>query len=159
MKGRLGKLRADGSEEMKRKIIYFLCTGDSARSQMAEGFAKKYLDFDQWDVRSAGVESQGLNPLTREVMQELDIDISNQRSSIMDTSVMNNAEVVVTLCDAAKAAFPANSVHGKIEHWNFEDPTATTGTKAEQLTAFRRVRDQIDTRIKELIEVLQEVYE
>ncbi len=143
---------------MKRKIIYFLCTGNSARSQMAEGFAKKYLDFDEWEVRSAGIETHGLNPLAREVMQEVGIDISNQRSSLIDTSVMNNAEIVVTLCDDAKSRCPATPSHVKNEHWGFEDPAAATGTKEEKLIAFRRVRDQIDSRIKDFIDIQKEAY-
>ena len=141
---------------MKRKIIYFLCTGNSARSQMAEGFAKKYLDFDEWEVRSAGIETHGLNPLAREVMQEVGIDISNQRSSLIDTSVMNNAEIVVTLCDDAKSRCPATPSHVKNEHWGFEDLAAAMGTKEEQLIAFRRVRDQIDSRIKDFVEIQKE---
>ena len=143
---------------MKRKIIYFLCTGNSARSMMAEGFAKEYLDFDKWEVRSAGVEAHGLNPLAREVMQEVGIDISNQRSSLIDTTVMENAEIVVTLCDDAKSNCPATPSHVKNEHWGFEDPAAATGNKEEQLVAFRRVRDQIQTRIKDFVDVQKEYY-
>lgn len=143
---------------MKRKIIYFLCTGNSARSQMAEGFAKEYLDVDEWEVRSAGVETHGLNPLAREVMQEVGIDISNQRSSLIDTTVMNNAEIVVTLCDDARSSCPATPPDVKNEHWGFEDPAAVTGSKEEQLEAFRRIRDQIDSQIRDFVEIQKEVY-
>lgn len=144
---------------MKRKIIYFLCTGNSARSQMAEGFAKEYLDFDEWEVRSAGMESHGLNPLATTVMQEVGVDISNQRSELIDTVFMNNAEMVVTLCDDAKSRCPSTPSDVKNEHWGFEDPAATEGTKEEKLTAFRRVRDQIDNKIKDFVEIQKELYE
>lgn len=142
---------------MKRKIIYFVCTGNSARSQMAEGFAKEYLDFDEWEVRSGGIESHGLNTLAREVMEEVGIDISNQRSSRIDTTLMDNAEIVVTLCDDAKSRFQATPEEVKNEHWGFEDPAAAEGTKEEKLTVFRRVRDQIDSRIKDFVEIQKEL--
>lgn len=142
---------------MKRKIIYFLCTGNSARSQMAEGFAKEYLDFDEWEVRSGGIESHGLNPLAREVMKEIGIDISNQRSSLIDTTLMDNSEIVVTLCDDARSRCPATPKEVRNEHWGFEDPAAAEGTKEEKLTVFRRVRDQIDSRIKDFVEIQKEL--
>ncbi len=116
---------------------------------MAEGFAKKYLNFEEWDVRSAGIEEHGLNPLATEVMAEVGVDISNQRSNRIDTSLMNDAAYVITLCDDARARCPRTPAEVNSQHWSFEDPTAVHGTKEEQLVAFRRVRDQIDTRIKE----------
>ena len=134
---------------MSRKLIYFLCSGNSARSQMAEGFAKKYLNFEEWDVRSAGIEEHGLNPLATEVMAEVGVDISNQRSNRIDTSLMNNAEYVITLSDNARAHCPRTPAEVNSQHWSFEDPVAVQGTKEEQLAAFRRVRDQLDTRIEE----------
>ena len=142
---------------MKRQILYFLCTGNSARSQMAEGFAKEYLDFDAWEVRSAGIEQHGLNPLATEVMAEVGIDISNQRSDLIDTSLMNSASYVVTLCDDARARCPRTPSEVNSQHWGFEDPAAVQGTKEEKLAAFRRVRDQIDTRINEFCEMQNEL--
>ena len=146
----------NGVKRMKRELIYFLCTGNSARSQMAEGFARKYLDFDEWEVASAGIETHGLNPLASEVMAEVGIDISNQRSSLIDTSLMNYAEIVVTLCDDAKSRCPATPNEVRNEHWGFEDPAAVEGSKEEKLMAFRRVRDQIDYRIRDFIEMKKE---
>ncbi len=137
---------------MKRKAIYFLCTGNSARSQMAEGFAREYLDFDEWEVRSAGIEEHGLNPLATEVMDELGIDISNQRSDLIDTTFMKHAELVVTLCDDARSRCPSTIADVKNEHWGFEDPAAVEGKREDKLEAFRRVRDQINTKIKEFVE-------
>ena len=86
---------------MEKKTIYFLCTGNSCRSQMAEGWAKKYLG-DQWNVFSAGIEAHGLNPNAVKAMQEVGIDISAQTSDIINMELLNNADMVVTLCgDAA----------------------------------------------------------
>lgn len=143
---------------MKRKTIYFLGTKNSTRSQIAEGFGRKYLDFDNWKVLSAGIESRGLNPLAREVMQEVGVDISNQRSDRIDTSIMNHAEIVVTLCDEARSRFPANSTKVKSEHWSFEDPETVEGSKDEKLIAFRRVRDQIESKIKDFVDVQKNLY-
>lgn len=139
--------------KMKRKIIYFLCTGNSARSQMAEGFGKEYFDFDEWEIRAAGMEPHGLNPLATEVMAEIGIDISNQTSDLIDTSLMSNSEYVITLCDDARARCPRTPDEVNSMHWSLEDPAAAQGTKEEKLDAFRRVRDQIDTKVKELAEM------
>jgi thioredoxin type arsenate reductase len=86
---------------MSKKTIYFLCTGNSCRSQMAEGWAKKHLGVE-WEVKSAGIEAHGLNPNAVKAMKEAGIDISNQTSDIIDPEILNNADLVVTLCgDAA----------------------------------------------------------
>lgn len=142
---------------MKRKVLYFLCTGNSARSQMAEGFGKEYLDIDEWEVHAAGIEQHGLNPIATEVMAEVGIDISNQQSNLIDTSLMNHATYVVTLCDDARARCPRTPAEVNSQHWGFEDPAAVEGTQEEKLVAFRRVRDQIDTRIKEFAELQEEL--
>ncbi len=83
-----------------KKTIYFLCTGNSCRSQMAEGWAKKHLG-DEWEVKSAGLEAHGLNPNAVRVMKEAGIDISNQTSDVIDPEILNNADLVVTLCGHA----------------------------------------------------------
>src|SRR5690625_7607720 len=78
---------------MSKKTLYFLCTGNSCRSQMAEGFGKKYLS-DEYDVYSAGIEAHGLNPNAVKAMKEVDVDISTQTSDLIDRDVLNNADLV-----------------------------------------------------------------
>src|SRR5690625_3032354 len=102
---------------MAKKTIYFLCTGNSCRSQMAEGWAKQYLGED-WEVRSAGIEAHGLNPKAVKAMNEVGVDISDQNSETIDTDYLNNATLAVTLCgDAARSEEPRlNSSHVAISY-------------------------------------------
>lgn len=130
----------------KRPILYFLCTGNSCRSQMAEGFGKKYLG-STWDVKSAGIEAHGLNPLAVKAMAEAGIDISNQESSVIDTSMLRNAGLVVTLCGDARDNCPVTPPHVKKEHWGFADPAKAEGSDEEKWQVFERVRDEIKERI------------
>ncbi len=136
---------------MSKKIIYFLCTGNSCRSQMAEGFAKVYLN-DEWEVKSAGLEAHGLNPKAVKAMEEIGIDISKQKSEIINTEILNQATLAVTLCEDADERCPVTPAHVKREHWGFDDPAKATGTKAEILGEFERVRDEIGKRIKQFKE-------
>lgn len=138
---------------MKRKTIYFLCTGNSARSQMAEGFAKEYLDIDKWTVRSGGIEQHGLNPLAIQVMSEIGIEIGNQTSDLMDLEVLNHSDLAVTLCGDARERCPITPPEVRREHWGFEDPARAEGTEEEKLEVFRRVRDAIGVRVKEFAEI------
>lgn len=132
----------------KKPILYFLCTGNSCRSQMAEGFGKKYLS-NEWDVRSAGVEAHGLNKLAVEVMEEAELPIDKQESSVIDQEVFQKASFIVTLCGDAKDRCPTAPPNTKTAHWGFDDPAKATGTEREILQTFRRVRDQIKERILE----------
>lgn len=132
---------------MSKKIIYFLCTGNSCRSQMAEGFAKAYLN-DEWEVKSAGLEAHGLNPKAIKAMKEIGIDISNQKSEIINTEILNQATLAVTLCEDADERCPITPNHVKREHWGFDDPAKATGTTVEIWEEFERVRDAIGKRIK-----------
>lgn len=136
---------------MEKKTIYFLCTGNSCRSQMAEGWAKKYLA-DEWNVYSAGIEAHGLNPNAVKAMNEAGIDISGQSSDIIDTELLNNADFVVTLCGDAADKCPMTPPHVRREHWGFEDPAKAQGTEEEKWTVFQEVRDSIDSRIKTFAE-------
>ncbi|MCA1203321.1 MULTISPECIES: arsenate reductase (thioredoxin) [Bacillaceae] len=136
---------------MAKKTIYFLCTGNSCRSQMAEGWAKKYIG-DEWEVRSAGIEAHGLNPNAIKAMAEVDIDISNQKSEIIDTEFLNNATLAVTLCGDAADKCPMTPPHVKREHWGFDDPAKAEGTEEEQWKVFQSVRDEIGERIKRFAE-------
>ena len=129
--------------------ILFLCTGNSARSQMAEAFLRKYGG-DQFEAHSAGLEPKGLNPLTVQVMQEVGIDISQQYSKGVGEYLGKVLfQMLITVCDDAEkncpSVWPGIS---KREHWSFEDPAAFQGTNDAKLAKFRAVRDQIEARIK-----------
>src|SRR5690625_4504186 len=106
---------------MTKKIIYLLCTGNSCRSQMAEGWAKKYSG-DKWKVYSAGIEAHGLNEKAIKVMKEADVDISKQTSNIIDLDILNQTDLVVTLCEDAADKCPMTPPHVQREHWGFDDP-------------------------------------
>lgn len=138
---------------MSSKVIYFLCTGNSCRSQMAEGWAKYYLGRDEWIVKSAGMEAHGLNQNAVQVMQEAGVDISDQHSNVIELDVLNNATLVVTLCGDAKDRCPAIPPHVKHEHWGFDDPAKAAGTKEEIWREFQRIRDEIGERIKQFAEI------
>lgn len=136
---------------MTKKFIYFLCTGNSCRSQMAEGFGKKYLG-EEFDVRSAGIEAHGLNPNAVKAMKEAGIDISKQKSKVIDMNLLNQAYLVVTLCGDAEERCPMTPPQVRREHWGFEDPAKAQGTEAEKWAVFQRVRDGIEKRTKQFAE-------
>ncbi len=130
----------------KKKIIYFLCTGNSCRSQMAEGWAKKILP--DWNVKSAGLEAHGLNPNAVKSMKEVNIDITNQTSDVIDPDILNHADLVVTLCGHADEHCPATPPNVKRVHWGFDDPAKAEGSDEEKWGFFQRVRDEIRNRIE-----------
>ncbi|MBU8567143.1 arsenate reductase (thioredoxin) [Virgibacillus pantothenticus] len=132
---------------MSKKTLYFLCTGNSCRSQIAEGFGKKYLS-DKYDVYSAGIEAHGLNPNAVKAMKEVDVDISTQTSDIIDKEILNNSDLVITLCGDAKDSCPMTPPHVTRWHWGFDDPAKAEGTEDEKWAVFQRVRDEIEQRIK-----------
>ncbi|AIQ76593.1 arsenate reductase (thioredoxin) [Paenibacillus odorifer] len=136
---------------MNKKTIYFLCTGNSCRSQMAEGWAKQYLG-EGWSVYSAGIEAHGLNPKAVQAMSEVGIDITGQTSDIIDANLLNNADLVITLCGDAADKCPMTPPKVKREHWGFDDPAKAQGTDEEKWAVFQRVRDQIGDRIKHFAE-------
>lgn len=127
--------------------LYFLCTGNSCRSQMAEGFAKKYLP--NWNIYSAGIEAHGLNPNAVKAMADVGIDITNQTSDIINDEIYNRATLVVTLCSDAADRCPITPPHVHREHWGFDDPAKATGTDEEKWRVFERVRDAIEMRIQQ----------
>lgn len=130
------------------KRVYFLCTGNSCRSQMAEGFARTLLG-SEWEVQSAGVETHGLNPMTVQVMSEVGINISKQYSKLIDIDYLNSCDVVVTLCGDARDKCPMTPPQVKRVHWSLADPAQATGSEADKLRAFRDVRDEIQQRIQD----------
>ncbi|KEO81432.1 arsenate reductase (thioredoxin) [Tumebacillus flagellatus] len=134
-----------------KKIIYFLCTGNSCRSQMAEGFGKKHLG-DRYDVYSAGIEAHGLNPNAVKAMAEKGIDISKQTSDLLNAELLNQADHVITLCGDANDKCPVTPPHVKRAHWGFDDPAKATGTDEEKWAVFQRVRDDIEARIRRFAE-------
>ncbi|WP_173917890.1 arsenate reductase (thioredoxin) [Halobacillus sp. Marseille-Q1614] len=131
-----------------KPVVYFLCTGNSCRSQMAEGFGKKYLG-DEFEVLSAGIEAHGLNPNAVKAMNEVDIDISDQTSDIIDPDILNNAAYAITLCGDANDKCPMTPPHVTRFHWGFDDPAKAEGTEEEKWAVFQRVRDQISERIQQ----------
>ncbi|WP_425801881.1 arsenate reductase (thioredoxin) [Desulfitobacterium sp. Sab5] len=132
---------------MKKKSIYFICTGNSCRSQMAEGFGKKYLR-ENYNVYSAGIEAHGLNPKAVQVMSEIGIDISNQTSDVIDPELLNQTDFIITLCGDANDRCPMTPPHVKRDHWGFDDPAKALGNEEERLAVFRRVRDEVEKRIQ-----------
>jgi len=130
---------------MKPKVL-FLCTGNSARSQMAEGYLR-HVAGERFEALSAGIAPKGLNPLAVEAMREIGIDISGQQSKDVATLLGQPIPYVVTVCDNAKERCPIFPGTWKFLHWSFEDPAAAEGTHEEKLAVFRRVRDEIMARI------------
>lgn len=127
---------------MKKKKILVLCTGNSCRSQMAQGFLQ-YFSGRKAEVYSAGVETHGVNPKAIEVMKEDGIDISHHTSNNIDEYRNVAFDFVITVCDNAKERCPFFSTTSKKIHQNFSDPAKAIGTEEEINTAFRNVRDQI----------------
>ncbi|MFC6254278.1 arsenate reductase (thioredoxin) [Secundilactobacillus hailunensis] len=130
------------------KRVYFLCTGNSCRSQMAEGLARTLLS-PEWEVRSAGVERHGLNPVAVQVMAEVGIDISQQYSKLIDPDYLANCDVVVTLCGDARDRCPVTPPQVRRVHWPLPDPAQAVGDEETKLRVFREVRDEIQARIEE----------
>jgi arsenate reductase (thioredoxin) len=135
-----------------KKKILFLCTGNSCRSQMAEGWTRE-LKGDEFEAYSAGVETHGLNPNAVRVMAEAGVDISGHRSKHVSELVHAGMDYVVTVCDAAAEACPIFPGKAKILHHSFQDPPAlakTAKTEEEALGHYRRVRDEIRAFVETL---------
>jgi arsenate reductase (thioredoxin) len=130
---------------MKKRVL-FLCTGNSARSQMAEGLLRSIAG-DRYDVFSAGTQPKGLHPLSIEAMREVHIDISSQTSKDVATFNGQKFDYVITVCDRAKQACPVFPGATPI-HWGFDDPAEATRSREAQLKTFERVRDEILSRIR-----------
>lgn len=136
---------------MNKPLIYFLCTGNSCRSQIADGFLKT-LGGDRYEVKSAGLEAHGLNPRAVKVMKEAGIDITNHTSDVIDPEILNRADYVITLCGHADEHCPIISNKNVVKwHWGFDDPAKASGTEDEIMEQFRNVRDAIKSRIEEFL--------
>lgn len=133
-----------------KKILYFLCTGNSCRSQMADGWAKKLLP-EEWEVYSAGIETHGVNPDAIQVMNEIGIDISDHTSDLIDEDILNSATLVVTLCGDAADKCPMTPPEVRRENWGFEDPAKAVGSSEEKWLIFQQVRDAIGARIEQFV--------
>lgn len=132
---------------MKPKVL-FLCTGNSARSQMAEGFLRSVAG-ERFDAMSAGIAPKGLNPLAVTAMREVGIDISSQRSKDVMEFLGTPVQYVVTVCSNAREKCPVFPATVKFMHWDLGDPAAVQGTEEEKLAAFRKVRDEIVAHIEQ----------
>ncbi|MDD5628289.1 MAG: arsenate reductase ArsC [Elusimicrobia bacterium] len=133
--------------------ILFLCTGNSCRSQMAEGWTR-HLHGDKFEVHSAGVQPAGLHPLAVQVMKESGVDISTQKSKHVRVLKDIDFDCVITVCDSARESCPLFPGQTKVLHHDFEDPAYAKGTDEEVLAVFRRVRDQIKDFVSGLPEYL-----
>ena len=127
---------------MDKKKILVVCTGNSCRSQIAEGYLRKIAG-DKAEVYSAGVETHGVNPLAIETMKEDGVDISSQTSNNMNEYLNIDFDFVITVCDHAKERCPFFPGRAKKFHQNFPDPAKATGSKEEIKEQFRQVRQQI----------------
>ncbi len=135
-----------------KKTVLFLCTGNSCRSQMAEGWCR-YVHGEQIIVFSAGIEKHGLNPLALQAMQEAGVDISDHFSKLVDELPCQSFDLIVTVCGHADANCPRFPGSGRIFHQPFADPpqlAASLEDEEEIMECYRRVRDEIFRFIQEL---------
>lgn len=134
----------------KRKRVLFLCTGNSARSQMAEGFLK-YFGQDRFKVWSAGINPVGVNPKAVAVMRETGIDISAQTSDRIDKEKLDRVDLLITLCGDARESCPLVPARVEKRHWPLEDPARAEGHEEEKLQRFREIRDHIKQHVFDLL--------
>lgn len=142
---------------MKERVL-ILCTGNSARSQIAEGLLRDMAG-DQFEVQSAGVAPSFVRPEAIEAMREIGIDISSHRSKSVDEFLGQSFDYVITVCDNANQQCP--SFPGKSEriHWSIPDPAEVTGDEDTRLEAFRSARDELRERLKHLVQCTQKGFE
>ncbi len=130
--------------------ILFLCTGNSCRSQMAEGWLR-HLGGDRFSVGSAGIEAHGKNPRAIAVMKEAGVDISGQESEILSDDMLRRADLVITVCGHADEQCPVLPPGVRKAHWPLEDPAKARGTDEEIMLAFRNTRGEVERRVRELV--------
>ena len=142
---------------MARRKVLFLCTGNSCRSQMAEGLVNHGLG-NRWEAFSAGTKPSGyVHPLAIEVMAELDIDISDQRSKSVDQFRDTTFDVVITVCDDAAENCPLWLGSGNLHHIGFPDPADASGSEEKRLAVFRRVRDGLRREVVAYLEEMDDL--
>ncbi|WP_372522052.1 arsenate reductase (thioredoxin) [Sulfuricaulis sp.] len=134
----------------RKARILFLCTGNSCRSQMAEGWAN-HLGGEWLEAKSAGIEAHGKNPRAIAVMREAGVDISRQESTRVTPEMLTQADLVVTVCGHADEHCPMLPPGVQKKHWPLEDPAKATGTEDEIMVKFRATRDDIKSRVEGLI--------
>lgn len=134
---------------MKAKVLV-LCTGNSCRSQIAEGYLRFFAN-DRAEIYSAGVETHGVNPRAIATMKEDGVDISNHTSNNIDEYHNIDFDFVITVCDNAKERCPFFPTKAKKFHYNFPDPAKATGTEEEVMIQFRQVREQIKAYCKQFV--------
>lgn len=139
---------------MSTRILY-LCTGNSCRSQMAEGWTRQ-LGGPHIGVDSAGIEAHGKNPRAIAVMREAGVDISGQESTIVSAEMLQAADIVVTVCGHADEQCPALPGATKKVHWPLDDPAKATGDEEEIMAEFRATRDEVRRRVQSLLALLQQ---
>ena len=132
---------------MDKPRVLFLCTHNSARSQMAEGFLRA-LAGDRFEAASAGTEATRVHPLAIEAMRERDVDIAGHASKTVDGLLDQRWDHVITVCDDARERCPVFPGRTQRLPWSFPDPSRAAGSEAERLAAFRRVRDAIQERVE-----------
>ena len=132
---------------MSEARVLFLCTHNSARSQMAEGLLRR-LAGDRFEVASAGTEARGVQPLAVRAMAEIGIDLRGHTSKTLDRFLGEPWDYIVTVCDHANASCPVFPATVRRLHWSFEDPSAAAGSEEQRLAVFRRVRDEIKAQIE-----------
>lgn len=134
----------------QKKRVIFICTHNSARSQMAEGLLR-HLAGDRYEAFSAGTQATRVNPLAIAAMAEKGIDISQHTSDHIDKYMKMEFDYVITVCDNANESCPYFPTNKTKWHWSFEDPSAATGSEEERLTKFREIREQIEKRLQILL--------
>jgi arsenate reductase len=132
---------------MEKTKVLFLCTHNSARSQMAEGLLR-HLAGDRFEVMSAGTEATHVRPLAVRAMDELGIDISGQKSKTLERYLGETFDYVITVCDTADKACPVFPRAKRQLHWSFEDPAQAAGSEEERLRVFQSVRDEVRERME-----------
>lgn len=135
--------------------ILYLCTGNSCRSQMAEGWSRQ-LGGNEFNADSAGIEAHGKNPRAIAVMQEAGIDISGQESTIVSDEMLRRADIVVTVCGHADEQCPVLPPGVKKVHWPLADPAKAIGSEEEIMTEFRVTRDEVKRRVQDLLKLLSD---
>ena len=138
------------NNNQSKKRVLFLCTGNSARSQMAEGFLKE-LGGSRFTASSAGTAPVGVNPLAIRAMAEVDLDIDNHTSDAVSSDLLANNDLLITLCGDARENCPFVPVKVEKRHWPLEDPARAEGSDEEKLQRFREVRDEIKGYVEQLI--------